>query len=118
MDWWPFAVSALCAGMLMPLAMQVRSIGQEDHGVQRLHDVPTSRLGGIVVVVACAVTTALHLSGGLDVSPGLPLILAAIPVVLFGLAEDLTRKVRPRYRMAAAVVSAMVASAYSGGVVP
>ena len=43
MDWWPFAVSAVCAGMLMPLAMHVRSFGHEDHGVQRLHDVPTSR---------------------------------------------------------------------------
>ena len=50
--------------------------------------------------------------------PGLPLMLAAVPVVLFGLAEDLTRKVRPRYRMAAAVLSAMLASAYSGGIVP
>ena len=117
MDWWPFAVSAACAGMLMPLAMHVRSIGQEDHGVQRLHDVPTSRLGGIVVVVACAVTTALVLADARD-NVGLPLLLAAVPVVLFGLAEDLTRNVRPRYRMAAAVVSAMVASAYSGGVVP
>jgi UDP-N-acetylmuramyl pentapeptide phosphotransferase/UDP-N-acetylglucosamine-1-phosphate transferase len=103
----------------MPLAMHVRSIGQEDHGVQRLHDVPTSRLGGIVVVVSCAVTTALVLAGGRDIAiPDLPLMLAAIPVVLFGLAEDLTRKVRPRYRMAAAILSAMAASAYSGGIVP
>ena len=62
-------------------------------------------------------TTALVLADGRD-NVGLPLLLAAVPVVLFGLAEDLTRNVRPRYRMAAAVVSAMVASAYSGGVVP
>jgi len=41
-----------------------------------------------------------------------------VPVVLFGLAEDMTREVRPRYRMAAAVLSAMLASAYSGGIVP
>jgi UDP-N-acetylmuramyl pentapeptide phosphotransferase/UDP-N-acetylglucosamine-1-phosphate transferase len=119
MDWWPFAVSAACAGMLMPLAMHVRSIGQEDHGVQRLHDVPTSRLGGIVVVVACAVTLALVLAGRGELDhTALPVMLAAIPVVLCGLAEDLTRKVRPRYHMAAAVVSGMVASAWSGGVVP
>src|SRR5678815_4545215 len=119
MGWWSFAVSAVCAGMLTPLAMHVRSLGHEFYGVQRLHDVPTSRLGGIVVVVACAVTTALVLSGGRDVVfAGLPLMLAAVPVVLIGLAEDLTRTVRPRYRMAAAVVSAMAASAYSGGIVP
>ena len=106
--------------MVMPLALHVRSIGQEDYGVQRLHDVPTSRLGGVAVVVACAVTLALVLAGhrDSDYEGLLPVMLAAIPVVLCGLAEDLTRKVLPRYRMAAAVVSAMIASAYSGGIVP
>ncbi len=120
MGWWPFVVSAACAGMLMPLAIHVRSISHGDfHGVQRLHGVPTSRLGGIVVVVACAVTMAMVLSFQPDAGfVGLPLVLAVVPVVLFGLAEDLTRQVRPQYRMAAAVVSAILASAYSGGIVP
>jgi len=120
MDWWPFAVSAACAGMLMPLAIHARSFGHGDfHGVQSLHDVPTSRLGGVVVVVACAITMAMVLSYGQDKGfVGLPLVLAVVPVVLFGLAEDLTRQIRPRYRMAAAVLSAMLASVYSGGIVP
>jgi len=48
----------------------------------------------------------------------LPLAAAALPVVLVGLAEDVTRRVRPRYRLLAAVVSAVLASAYAGGVVP
>jgi UDP-N-acetylmuramyl pentapeptide phosphotransferase/UDP-N-acetylglucosamine-1-phosphate transferase len=106
--------------MLMPLAIHARSIGHGDlHGVQRLHDVPTSRLGGIVVVVTCAITMAMVLSYGQDKGfVGLPLVLAVVPVVLLGLAEDVTRQVRPRYRMAAAVLSAMLASAYSGGIVP
>jgi len=86
MDFWSFAVSAVCAGMLMPLAMHVRSVGYEQHdGVQRLHDVPTSRLGGVVVVVACSVTLAMVLSDGDMGISGLPLILAAVPVVLVGL---------------------------------
>lgn len=120
MDWWPFAVSAACVGMLMPLAIHARSVGHEEHhGVQKLHDVPTSRLGGIVVVAACAVTLALVLSDSHgDTLIGLPLVLAVVPVVLLGLAEDLTRTIRPRYRMAAAVLSAILASAYSGGIVP
>jgi len=120
MEWWPFAVSAACAGMLMPLAIHARSIGHGDfHGVRSLHDVPTSRLGGVVVVVACAITMAMVLSYGQDKGfAGLPLVLAVVPVVLFGLAEDVTREVRPRYRMAAAVLSAMLASVYSGGIVP
>jgi len=35
--------------MLMLLAMHVRSIGQEVYGVQRLHDVPTSRFTAYTV---------------------------------------------------------------------
>ena len=120
MDWWPLVVSAACAGTLMSLATRARSIGRDEpHGVQKLHQIPTSRLGGIAVVAACAATLAVFLAFGRGpLPPELPLALAAVPVVLFGLAEDLTRRVRPRYRMAAAVVSAMLASAYSGGIVP
>jgi UDP-N-acetylmuramyl pentapeptide phosphotransferase/UDP-N-acetylglucosamine-1-phosphate transferase len=119
-DWWPFVISAACAGILMPLTINARGWGHDEpHGVQKLHVVATSRLGGIVIVVACAATLAVLLAYGRGHGPPeLPLVLAAVPVVLFGLAEDLTRRVRPRYRMAAAVVSAMLASAYSGGIVP
>jgi UDP-N-acetylmuramyl pentapeptide phosphotransferase/UDP-N-acetylglucosamine-1-phosphate transferase len=119
-DWWPFVISAACAGILMPLAVHARWRGHDEpHGVQKLHAVATSRLGGIVIVIACAVSLAVLLAYGRGhVPPELPLVLAAVPVVLLGLAEDLTRRVRPRYRMAAAVASAMLASAFSGGIVP
>jgi len=104
----------------MSLAVRARSIGHDEpSGVQKLHHAATSRLGGIVVVIAYAVTLAVLLAFGRDHgSLELPLALAAAPVVLLGLAEDLTCRVRPRYRMAAAVVSAMLASAWSGGIVP
>ena len=120
-DWWPFGFSAICAGILMPLAIDVRgrSAATNPAACSTLHRVPTSRLGGIVIVIACAATLAVVLAFGRGHwPPELPLVLAAVPVVLVGLAEDLTRRVRPRYRMAAAVVSAMLASAYSGGIVP
>lgn len=120
LDWWPFAVSAVCAGILMPLAIRARSIGHDQPGgVQKLHRVPTSRLGGLIVVVACLAAQGMALDAGyLELSTSLPLTLAALPVVLVGLAEDLTRRVRPRYRMVAAVVSAAIASVYAGGVIP
>ena len=48
-DWWPIAVSAVCAGILVPLAIRARSIGHDEPGgVQKLHRVPTSRLGGLI----------------------------------------------------------------------
>jgi len=119
-DWWPIVVSAACAGILMPVAIRARSIGvDEADGLRKLHFVPTSRLGGAIVVIACLAALAVApASGPPGFSTALPLILAALPVVLAGLFEDLARCVRPRYRMLAAIVSAMLASAFAGGVIP
>ena len=104
----------------MPLAICARSIGvDEADGARKLHFVPTSRLGGAIVVIACLAALAVApVSGPPGFSTALPLVLAALPVALAGLFEDLTRSVRPRYRMLAAVVSAMLASTFAGGVIP
>ena len=119
-DGWPFVAAAVLASILMPAAIRARSIGH-DHtaGVQKLHVAPTSRLGGAVIVVAFLLVVGLAPAIG---SPALwasaTLAAAALPVVLIGLAEDVTRRVRPRYRLLAAIISAALASAYAGGVVP
>jgi UDP-N-acetylmuramyl pentapeptide phosphotransferase/UDP-N-acetylglucosamine-1-phosphate transferase len=118
-EWWPLGVSAACAGMLMPVAIRARSIGHDEtDGVQKLHLVPTSRLGGLVVAAAYLAALAVAVGVGRVASAdALPMVLAALPVVLVGLWEDLTRRVRPRHRVLAAVVSAVLASAYAGGIV-
>jgi len=119
-EWWFVAAPALCAGILMPAAIGARSIGH-DHadGVQAMHVAPTSRLGGAIVYLAfaAAVLIACYL-GHDDLAPTLALALAALPVVVVGLWEDVTRRVRPRYRLLAALASAMLASFYAGTVVP
>ena len=119
-DYWILTVAALCAGALMPLAIRARSIGHDKPGgVQKLHHVATSRLGGVVVFVAWLAVVAVALALGQGaLAPALPLAIAALPVVLVGLADDLTGHVRPRYRMGAAVLSAALASVYAGGVIP
>ena len=104
----------------MPAAIGARSIGH-DHlgGVQKLHVVPTSRLGGaIIVFTVVAVAGIARATGWPALWAALPLVAAALPVVLVGLAEDVTLSVRPRYRLLAAIVSAALASAFAGGVVP
>ena len=120
MEWWPLVVSAACAGILMPLVIRARSIGHDEPaGVQKLHLVRTSRLGGVIVVVACLAVLGVAASiGQAGLSAALPLALAALPVVAVGLREDLTHHVRPRYRMAASVISGALASAFAGGVIP
>ncbi len=119
-DGWTFVASAVFAGILMPAAIRARSIGH-DHtaGVQKLHVAPTSRLGGAIIVVAFLLVVALApLFGSPALWASAPLAAAALPVVLVGLVEDVTRRVRPRYRLLAAIASAALASAYAGGVVP
>jgi UDP-N-acetylmuramyl pentapeptide phosphotransferase/UDP-N-acetylglucosamine-1-phosphate transferase len=104
----------------MPLVIGTRSIGHDlPGGVQKVHPAPISRLGGLVIFIAYV--TVLAVGSSIDHSPltvALPIALCALPVVLAGLSEDLTGRVGPRFRMAAAVLSAMLASMYSSGVVP
>ncbi len=83
------------------------------------HHVATSRLGGVVLVAAyLAVLGVAFRVDHLALAAALPLVLAALPVVLGGLSEDVSGRVRPRYRMLAAVVSAALASTYAGGIIP
>ena len=44
-DWWLPFLAAVCAGLLMPLAVRTRSFGHDDglRGVQKAHD--DTRLG-------------------------------------------------------------------------
>jgi UDP-N-acetylmuramyl pentapeptide phosphotransferase/UDP-N-acetylglucosamine-1-phosphate transferase len=119
-DWWSLAGSALCAGILMPVAIRARSFGHDDtDGVQKVHVEPTSRLGGaalaLTFLAAVAIARALDFAA---LSAAWPLALTALPVVLVGLWEDVTRRVRPRYRLLAAVASGALASAYAGGIIP
>ena len=118
--WWCLILAATCAAVLMPAVISSRAFGR-DHvdGVQTLHVAPTSRLGGVIVVLAyLVVVTIARTFDQVLLSAVIPLAAAAAPVVLVGLLEDLLHRVRPRYRLLAAVVSAALASAFAGGVVP
>lgn len=119
-EWWFAVVPAVCAALLMPVAIHTRSIGHDRaDGVQAMHVVSTSRLGGAVVYVAFLAVALVARELGHDaLGPALTLALAAIPLVVVGLWEDVTRRVRPRYRLLAALASALFASFYAGSVVP
>ncbi len=119
-DLWPFAFSALCAAALMPLVMRVRSIGRDApfQGVQKVHAVPTSRLGGAIILVAylAAWTWAVPTNFAVR-TPAVYLVLSALPVVLVGLWEDISGRVHPWYRLAASVLSGALATWLLAGVV-
>jgi UDP-N-acetylmuramyl pentapeptide phosphotransferase/UDP-N-acetylglucosamine-1-phosphate transferase len=81
-------------------------------GIQKLHQEPTPRIGGlgIFVAVVCA-----YFFENADRSNILgPLILAGLSAFLFGLAEDLTKQVNITTRLLATILAGVVGWAITG----
>ncbi len=86
---------------------KVLSIGHDSNeGVQKFHVNPTSRLGGVAIFLGLAASGAA-VSGVTEFNHySFWFLLAAIPVWLAGLTEDLTRRVGPTLRLVMATLSA------------
>lgn len=77
------------------------------HGIQKFHTTPTPRVGGLPIViglsVACFITTP-------EIKQILTSILiAGLPAFLFGLAEDITKRVGVLARLLATMASGLLA---------
>jgi UDP-GlcNAc:undecaprenyl-phosphate GlcNAc-1-phosphate transferase len=101
-----FVVTVLATWLLCRLT-RVLSIGHDSsEGVQKFHVNPTSRLGGVAIFLGLAASGAA-VSGVAEFSNfSFGFLLAAIPVWLAGLTEDLTRRVGPTLRLVMATLSA------------
>jgi len=87
-------------------------------GVQKFHARPVPRVGGMGVVVAMLVGTALADFNGLPFSGEMWLLLVcAAPAFGAGIAEDITKKITPRWRLLATAVSAALAVWLLDGVI-
>jgi UDP-N-acetylmuramyl pentapeptide phosphotransferase/UDP-N-acetylglucosamine-1-phosphate transferase len=81
------------------------------HGPQKFHIGLTPRIGGLPVLLGVCAGGALAISKGLlPVQLLLYLLVAAAPVFLIGLAEDLSKRVAPLWRLLASFLSAGLAS--------
>ena len=81
-------------------------------GVQKLHRLPTPRIGGVALLVGALV-------GGMRLpfeAQGLwwLICLACLPALGFGLAEDLTKRVGVKARLLATIFAGLLFSAMSG----
>jgi len=72
-------------------------------GVQRAHTRPTPRVGGVAIFLALLCATPLTNQGAQDIL--YPTILASAPAFLFGLAEDITKRVSAMVRLLATMAS-------------
>ena len=107
-----FFVTFLSTLMLCKLTKLQQWGHDRDHGVQKFHVRPTSRLGGIAIAIGLVVSWLFSLGRiGDPLSSevhhySLWMLAAATPVWLAGLAEDLTHKVGPTVRLVMATLSA------------
>ena len=77
------------------------------HGIQKFHTSPTPRVGGLPIVIglfaACSISTS-------EVNSILtPILIAGMPAFLFGLAEDITKRVGVLARLLATMASGWLA---------
>jgi UDP-GlcNAc:undecaprenyl-phosphate GlcNAc-1-phosphate transferase len=110
-----FNIEPLLLGFLVTVAAtwllcrltKVLSIGHDSsEGVQKFHVNTTSRLGGVAIFLGLAASGAA-VSGVAEFSHySFWFLLAAVPVWLAGLTEDLTRRVGPTLRLVMATLSA------------
>lgn len=101
-----FVVTVVTTWLVCNLS-KILSIGRDSaQGVQKFHVNPTSRLGGIAIFLGLA-SSVIAISEVAEFHHySFWFLLAAIPVWLAGLTEDLTGKVGPTLRLVMATLSA------------
>jgi UDP-GlcNAc:undecaprenyl-phosphate/decaprenyl-phosphate GlcNAc-1-phosphate transferase len=79
-------------------------------GVQKFHTVAVPRVGGVAIVLGVLLGLSVRYFQNTEVgSFGLLLLVAALPALIAGLTEDLTKRVGVRIRLLATMVSAGLA---------
>lgn len=81
--------------------------------VQTFHSEPTPRIGGVGIYLALLLVQAVDLGAEVHAIVG-AILLAGIPALLVGLAEDLTKRIPPPVRLASTLASAALACAATG----
>lgn len=79
-------------------------------GVQKFHKKPVPRIGGVAIflsIICCM--PFINYTNSLVYSSLFYLVLSSIPVFSAGLLEDLTKKIGVKFRLLAAVMSAIIA---------
>ena len=100
--------AALFVSALLVLTKHLHGLHtlDSDEGVQKFHTVPTPRIGGVSLIVGYFVAW-IFMEGAVKDLFGL-IGLAGLPAIVFGLIEDITKKVGVRTRMLATIASGMI----------
>ncbi len=78
-----------------------------NHGIQKFHTNPTPRVGGLPIVVGLSVAWFISTAEIQHILT--PILIAGLPAFLFGLAEDITKRVGVLARLLATMASGLLA---------
>lgn len=111
-----FSIALVCSFLVTGLIVRlsrIRALPWDDHeltGAQKFHAGAVPRVGGLAVMVGLLALTAWAAVTGRGPARELSLILlCGAPAFLAGLAEDLTKRVSARVRLAATMLSGLLA---------
>jgi UDP-N-acetylmuramyl pentapeptide phosphotransferase/UDP-N-acetylglucosamine-1-phosphate transferase len=113
------AVVSFFVALLLVLTKHLHgSLSMDSHaGMQKFHVSPTPRIGGIAIAIGVLVGFSISSQEAAANSKRLILstiILAGIPAFLFGLLEDLTKKVSVKARLLATICSGLLGWGITG----
>ena len=111
----PLSVFAVSLGLSYLIVATKKYHGQitldQSHGIQKIHNTPTPRVGGVGIFFALVVVAfALRLESTLYSN----FVIALIPAFSAGLIEDLTKRVNPGTRLFAILLSGVSAYFLTG----
>lgn len=110
----PSFLVSLLVTMLVVKSIAFHGAFSADHdltGPQKFHAYPVPRVGGVAIALAVvAGTILLNIWHAGDVRLLWLLLLSSVPAFVGGLAEDITKRVSPRWRLALTALSAGLAA--------
>ncbi len=100
----------VCGLLIRYRNLHLRFSGDHDlTGPQKFHQAVTSRIGGIGIMAGYLVTVILDIFLNSSLAKSLALIaLAALPIFVVGLTEDLTKRISVKIRLLASFISGLL----------
>lgn len=101
-----FASFAICLGIVLTKHIHGSHTLDSDRGVQKIHDEPTPRIGGVAILIGLAV-------GWFFAPPNVstllgPMLIAALPAFLAGTLEDIVKRDSVSERLIATLASGIL----------
>jgi UDP-N-acetylmuramyl pentapeptide phosphotransferase/UDP-N-acetylglucosamine-1-phosphate transferase len=105
--WGFFSCFVLCVLLVVTKRWHGTLTMDFTNGIQKFHTAPTPRIGGVPIVLGLFVAWSIAQQDLKDLL--FPILLAGMPAFLFGVAEDLTKRVGVMQRLLATMASGLLA---------